>query len=114
MKGIVTITRVIMNGRLLQMLQLKLERLGNWLVMTAMVTKPIDIGTAHYNPLHDLKRPTSGQARHTRELGGGSKKTRMLEPRKSHATSGSSLVSISPSALITGSGSSPIGCDCSC
>jgi hypothetical protein len=38
MKGIVTIMRVIMNDHWLQMLQLKLERLRNRLVMTAMVT----------------------------------------------------------------------------
>ena len=68
MQGIVTIMRVIMNDRLLQMLQLKLEGL----VMTATVTKPIDIETAHWSPKHDLIRPMSGQAWHTgRELGGG-------------------------------------------
>lgn len=61
MKGIVTITRVIMNDHLLQMLQLKLEGLGNRL-MTATVTKPIDIETAYCNPKHDLRRPVSGQA----------------------------------------------------
>lgn len=35
-----------MNDRLPQMLQLKLERLRNWLVMTAMVTEPIDRDSA--------------------------------------------------------------------
>jgi len=59
MKGIVTMMRLIMNDHLLQMLQLKLEGFGNWVVMTATVTKPIDIETAHWNPKHDLIR---GQA----------------------------------------------------
>jgi len=68
MQGIVTIMRVIMNDHLLQMLQLKLKGL----MMTATVTKPIDIETAHWSPKHDLIRPMSGQAWHTgRELGGG-------------------------------------------
>lgn len=59
MKGIVTIMRVIMNDHLLQMLQLKLERLENRLVMTATVTRPIDI---ERGPNHDPMRPMSGQA----------------------------------------------------
>ena len=40
MEGIVTIMRVIINDRLLQMPQLEPEGLRNWLVITAVVTKP--------------------------------------------------------------------------
>lgn len=61
MKGIVTIMRVIMNDHLLQMLQLKLERLRNRLVMTATVTEPIDIEKSALEPKAWPEMTMSGQ-----------------------------------------------------